>query len=458
MQKQINVENMKTRKVMTILLLFFTLPLFGQVYSLKKCVDYAKQNSSNVKISYIDSDISGKTVKDQIGKGLPQINISGTLDDKLKIATTLLPGELMGRPGEYIPVKFGTKYNVSGSITLTQKIFDPSFWAGLKAAKLSETVSEQNIQKTEEQMMYDVSAAYYRANILQKQLINLRAILTASERTLKSTELKFQNGLAKKIDVDKIKVSYNSTNSQVQQMELSCNQALNNLKFAMGMPVDSTIVLSEALPDSTMLFSQFKQIEHPVENRIEYKIQNTYISLYETDKQNNIAAYLPTLSFYANYGYQAMRSEFNFFSSGNGNTWFNNSAIGLELKIPVFSGFSRLAKVETSQLNIEKSKENLKYTEQAIKVEVANNYMQYRNALDNIETERQNLSLAQSVYTNTQLEFAQGTGSSLDLVQTESSLRETQNNYYNKLLTLYIAKLNLDKSQGMINQFINNLK
>lgn len=447
---------MKTLKLITTLLFVLSLPLFGQTYSLKKCVDYAKQNSSTVKVAYIDSDVSGKTVMEQIGKGLPQINISGTLDDKLKITTQLLPGELMGKPGEFIPVKFGTKYNMSGTLTLTQKIFDPSFWVGLKAAKISESMSEQNIQKTEEQMMYDVSAAFYRANIIQKQLNNLKVIRNASERTLKSTELKFKNGLAKKVDVDKIKVSFNNTNSTVQQTELSYNQALNNLKFAMGMPVDSTIVLTEALPDSASIFSQKDNAVNPLEKRIEYQIQNTVISLYEADKQNNIAAYLPSLSFYANYGYQAMRSEFDFFKSGK--NWYNSSAIGLEMKIPIFSGFQRLAKVEQSQLNINKAKENLKFTEQSIKVEVANYNMQYRNAIDNIQNERENLALAESVFKNTQLEFTQGTGSSLDLVQTESALRETQNNYYNKLLTLYIAKLNLDKSQGMINQFINNLK
>lgn len=447
---------MKTLKITSVLLLVSFLPLWGQVFTLKKCVDYAKTNNSNVKIANFDSDISSKIVLEQIGKGLPQINISGTLDEKLKITTQLLPGEMLGRPGELIPVQFGTKYNATGTISLTQKIFDGSFWVGLKASKISEDMSLQNLQKTEEQTIYDVASAYYRANIIQKQLYNLKSILSASERTLKSTELKFKNGMAKKIDVDKIKVSYNATNSQVQQMELNFNQSLNTLKFAMGMPVDSVIVISESLPDSSIVFAQTKQVNVPVENRIDYKIRDTYISLYEADKQNNIAAYLPTLSFYANYGYSAMRKEFDFFSGGK--DWYNSSAIGLELKIPVFSGLQRLAKVEQSQLNIEKAKENLKFTVQSIKVEVSNYYMQYRNALDNIQTEKENLALAESVFKNTQLEFSQGTGSSLELVQTESSLRETQNNYYNKLLTLYLAKLNLDKSQGIINEFINNLK
>jgi len=447
---------MKTIKSITILIFVLCLPLLGQTYSLKQCIKYANQNSSNIKIAYLDSDLSGKVVIEQIGKGLPQINITGTFDDNLKLITQLLPGELLGKPGTFIPIQFGTKYNATGTLSLTQKIFDPSFWVGLKAAKISEDMSEQNIHKTTEQTEYDVSNAYYKSSIIQKQLNNLKIILAASERTLKSTELKYQNGLVKKIDVDKIKVSYNNTNSQVQQTELSYKQSLNNLKFYMGMPVESSIVLDETLQDYSNEYPQATQNDNFVENRIDYQIQKTNLLLYETDKQNNILAYLPTLSFYANYGYQAMRSDFDLFKSGK--EWYNSSGIGLELKIPVFSGFQKYSKIQQSNLNIEKSKETLKLTEQSIKVEVSNYYIQFKNAQDNIQIEKENLALAESVYNNTQLAFTQGTGSSLDLVQTESILRETQNNYYSKLLTLYLAKLDFEKSQGTLLNFINNLK
>ena len=450
------MENMKKTKKIILALLLVSFPLFGQTYSLKQCLEYAKKNNSNIKIVYFDSQISDKAVNAQIGKGLPQIDISGSLDDNLKLTTQLLPGELMGRPGTHIPVQFGTKYNASGTISLTQKILDPSFWVGLKAAKISKDISEQNIRKTDEQTMYDVSTAYYKAAIIQKQLENMKIILGASKSSLKSTELKFKNGRAKKIDVDKIRVSYNNTYSQVQQTELSYEQALNNLKFNMGMPVDSTIVLSETLTDNNDLLLPQSINKNFIEDRIDYQIQQTNISLYEADKQNNIAAYLPSLSFYAKYGYSAMRSEFDIFKSGK--TWYNSSSIGLELKIPIFSGLQRYSKVQQSQLNIERAKEMLKYTEQSIKVEHSNYYIQFKNALDNIKNEKENLTLAEDVYKNTQLEFSQGTGSSLDLVQAESSLRETQNNYYSKLLTLYIAKLDLEKSQGTLINFINNLK
>jgi outer membrane protein TolC len=190
--------------------------------------------------------------------------------------------------------------------------------------------------------------------------------------------------------------------------------------------------------------------------RTDYQLQKTNIALYEADKENNVSAYLPTLSFYANYNYQAMRNQFNIFAKDQ--DWYNNSAIGLELKIPIFSGFSRYAKVEQSALNIEKEKENLRQNEQSIYVDVSNKTHEYNNAISNIQIEKDNMNLAESVYKNTQLDFAQGASSSLDLTQAERSLVEAQNNYYTRLQSLYIARLDLEKAQGTLNNFLHNIK
>lgn len=450
---------MKKIQLIAAMLLVLYLPASAQKYSLKQCIEYAKQNNSNIKIASLNSEASGKQVKEQIGNALPQIDVSGSLSNNLIVNTSLLPGELSGgAPGTFIPVKMGTKYSATGSIQLTQKIFDPSVWIGLKAAKLNADMSRQNIQQTDEQTFYNVSSAYYRAMVIQKQLDNLHAILVASEQSLKSTVLRYKNGMAKKIDTDKIRVSYNNTKSQVEQTELNCKQALNNLKYSMGMSVDSNIVISDTLPEtiSEKFGENAEQSGNLFENRIDYQMRKSIVALYEADKLNNIAAYLPTLSFFANYGYQAMRSEFDIFKSGK--EWYTSSAVGLNLKIPIFSGFGRWAKVEQSQLNIEIAQENLRLSEQSIKVEITNYNIQYRTALDNIQNERENLALAESVYKNTQLEFSQGVGSSLDLVQAESSLREAQNNYYTKLLNLYVAKLDKEKAEGTLINYINNLK
>lgn len=450
------------KKIIYAILIFVSIQtyLHAQDYSLKDCLNYAVNKNSNLKIASLNYEISEKQINEQIGTGLPQIDFSSTLTDNLKVTTSLLPGELMGKPGIMVPVKMGTKYNFSAGLKLTQKIFDPSFWVGLEAAKLSRQYYSQNSEKTNETVFYDVSSAYYRALIAIKQLKNLENILKASEKTLAATELRYKNGMAKKTDVDKIKVSYNKTKSQVEQADLNFKQSLNVLKYKMGMPVEQEIILIDNLTESENTDKQIEELESNTEstitNRIDYRILQTQLALYETDKKNKMLSYLPTLSFTANYNYSAMRQEFDLLQSGK--NWFNSSSIGLEFKLPIFSGLARYSRVQEAGLNVDIAKENLNLTSQAIKVDLSNAFIQYKSAIDNIKNEKENLDLAASVYKNTQTEYEQGASSSLDLIQAESALCDTQNLYYSKLLSLYIAELDFQKSKGSLINFLNNLK
>lgn len=439
-----------------VLLLAVAVHASAQTLSLKQCIQYARENNSNLKIASVESAISRKKVTQQIGKMLPQIDASGNVTNNLEIATTMLPGEIVGEPGTYVPVKMGTKYAATGSLELSQSILDASFWTGLHSADLNNTQSELNVQKTEESTLYDACLAYYRALVVQKQWENLKVILAVSKQSLESTTLRFQNGMAKKIDVDKIRVSYNSTYTQVQQAEMNYRQALNNLKYAIGMPVDSTVVLADTLTEPTQLpVAGVPPSDAVLNNRIDYRLQQINLDVQQADKWNNIAAYLPTVSLFARYNYNAMSQNFDIFETGS--DWYRSSAIGVQVKIPIFSGFQRLSKVSQSALNVEKAEESLKLKEQSIKVELSNYEIQYRSALDNITIQKETMLLAQSVYSNTQLDYKEGKSSSLDLVQAESALRETQNTYYSKLLAFHTAKLDMEKAKGTLIDFINNL-
>lgn len=424
-------------------------------FSLKECINYSSSNNSKVKIATYDVEASEQRIREQQGIYLPQINGSASLDDNLRLTTTLLPGELAGKPGEMVPITFGTKYNMSGGLQLTQKVYDRPSLIGIKSAKINNELSEQNLQKTNELTAYNISVVYYQTLVIQMQISTLKSTLKASEQSLKSILLKFENGMAKKIDVDKIRVSYNNTQSQLQQAELSYSQSLNTLKFQMGMPLESPLELADTT--ISVSYEEFEKLDNnnfSVDNLIDYKLQKTNLLLTQVEKKRSLAAFQPTLSFYSNLNVSAMRKEFSFFESGQ--NWYPSYGIGLKLAVPVFDGLQRNARVAQSELNIQKAKENVKYTEQAIKVDLSNYEIRYKNALSNIKKEKENLDLAESVFKNTQLEYQQGTGTALDLVQAESSLMVAQNTYFNKLLDLYVARIEQEKAKGTLLQFINS--
>lgn len=450
---------MKFKKIILVSLLLVTNSFYIQaqkLLTLKECINYSLTNNSNIKIANYNVSISQKKITEQIGGYLPQINVSGELDDNLKLTTQLLPAEMMGgTAGTYVPVKFGNKYSMSGGVQLTQKIYDAHSLVMIKTAKTNKNISEIAQQQTSELTEYNVSLIYYQTLVIQMQMNVIKSNLVASEKSLKSIELKYNNGMAKKIEVDKIRVSYNNIKSQLEQAKLNYSQSLNTLKYNMGMPLDSIIILA----DTTIEVSYNKFITDPltkfqIENIFDYKVKKTNISLMQLDKKTKISEFLPSLSFFGNYNYNAMRQEFSFFDANK--DWYPSSGIGIKLSIPIFDGLQRNSRLAQSELNIKIAKENLLLTEQSIKVDISNYENQYKNALDNINREKENLDLAESVYKNTQLDYQQGASSTLDLIQSESSYMIAQSTYFNKLLNLYIARLNLEKAKGTLTQFINN--
>jgi len=447
---------MRKKKILLILSLSISTLCFGQGFSLRQCIDFATSNNENKKMAGYDLAVAQKKVDEQLGTMLPQIDGSGSYTDNLKLSKTVLPGDLLGKPGQNITFSMGTQYNASVGLQLTQKIFDPTFSVALKAAKVNKQYYQQSLQKMLEQTAYNVSSAYYQCLINAKQCETLKATLTSSKKLLSTNELQYKNGMVKKIDVDKIRVSLNSTSSQLDQSELNYKQSLNTLKYQMGMPVEKQIVLTDSTATDIDINEANLVINDKlnVDDLIDYQLQKTNMDVQELQKRQTIRSYLPTLNFSANYNYNAMGSEFNFM----GKTWYNTYSIGLTLKVPIFDGFQKKSKIAQSKFTILKAQENIRLTEQSIKVDVSNYEIQYKDAIDNIHNEKDNLDLAQSVYNTTQLQYKQGVSSALDLVQAESSLRESQNNYFNKLFSLFIARLDLEKSKGTLMNYINNFK
>lgn len=441
--------------VLLIGLSIFSLHSFGQNFTLKQCIEYASKNNGNIINANYDVDIAQEKVNEQMGTILPQIDASVSYLNNLKLNTTVLPGEIIGQPGTSVAIQMGTRHNASGGVQVSQKIFDPTFGVALKAVRLSKEQTEHSLKLTTEKIQYNISLLYYQTLVIEKQINSLQSTSNSSNVLLESTELRFKNGMAKKIDVDKIRVSHNNTQSLLVQSELSYKQSINNLKYYMGMPVDSTIILSETIRDSDIKLLFEIEDSFSYENRTDYQLQKINLDAFVLDKKRNKAGYLPSLSMNVYGGYNALRNEFDFL---NGGDWYPNSYVGLSLKVPIFDGLQRHARISQSKLNIEKSKINIQQFQESVKVDISNSEIEYRNAIDNIQNDKSTLDLAESILRSTQLQYQQGTCSALDLVQSETSYRESLYSYYSKLLNFYIARINLENSKGRLTEYINSLK
>ena len=70
------------------------------------------------------------------------------------------------------------------------------------------------------------------------------------------------------------------------------------------------------------------------------------------------------------------------------------------------------------------------------------------NSINSLNIQEQNLDLANEIYTTSKIKYDQGVGSNLEVLDAETSLKDSQANYFNALYDVMISKIDLEKSMG----------
>jgi outer membrane protein TolC len=338
--------------------------------TLEQVLSYTVQNNLTLQSAAMDEKISRERTKEILATGLPQVNAVGDFKDYLKIPTSLLPAEIVGgEAGTFVPVQFGTQYNVTAGVEASQLLFSQSYLVGLKASKTAQEAAQLNTRKTREEVVYATSLTFYSAQISRKQLDILRANLDKLIKQIEISDLQYQNGIIKKLDLDRLKVTRTNLETDIYNLETAHQQQLNMLKFYMNVPQTQIISLDTTINESGGLLAMNRDV-NLFQNRTEFQLLNKQKEMYNLDLKNIHGGYLPTLAAFASYNTMAMRSEFNFFQSGR--PWFQTSVVGLRLNIPIFDGLEKRAKGQQSKLRLAKLENDSELLKQSITMDITN--------------------------------------------------------------------------------------
>ncbi|KFF07213.1 TolC family protein [Flavobacterium reichenbachii] len=420
--------------------------------TLKDAVNYALQNKADAKKSKLQVENSEYKIQEVRSRALPQISANGNLTYNPVIQTTVIDGAGFNAPGTTIQAAFGQKWTSTAGLSLTQTIFDQSVFTGLKAARSTREFYQINDQLTEEQVIERVANNYYSVYVQQERLVLLDSNLVNTTKVRDIVKGQFDNGLAKKIDLDRIIVKMSNIDTERQQIKNQIALQENALKFYMGMPIETQIVL----PKEEFEVGPAALTEQPnVENRTEYLLLKKQEELLVYNKKAVEAAYYPTLSLSAGYNYIGQGPEFPWFAKPEkGVYWSDFSAIGLNLHVPIFTGFGTRAKVRQADVEIRSLQEDIKDTKLSLDLDYRNAITQIENNLVTIENQKENMRLATEILSNTKNNYLQGLASLTDLLDAENASLEAQNNYTRAVLNYKIAEISLIKSKGELKSLI----
>ena len=423
--------------------------------TLKDAITFALENKADAKKAKLQVENSNYQIEEVRSRALPQISANGSLTHNPILQTNVIDGSAFGAPGTTIQAAFGQKWTSSAGVTLNQALYDQSVFIGLKAAKSTREFYQINEQLTEEQVIERVANAYYQVYVTRQ---NLNVIDNNLKNTGKVKDIikgQFDNGLAKKIDLDRILVRISNINTQRQQILNAINLQENALKFYIGMPIETKIVIPQTEFEVTA--TAFTAQKPEATSRTEYLLLKKNEQLLEYQKKSVQAANYPVLSLTGSYNYLGQGPEVPWFKKPvDGVYWSDYAAVGLNLHVPIFTGFGTRAKVRQAENKLQSVRVDLEETKLALDLEYENAKTQIDNSIISINNQKENSKLAQEVYSNTNNNYIQGLASLTDLLEAENALVEAQNNYTTALLDYKLAEIQLIKSKGELKTLTNN--
>jgi OMF family outer membrane factor len=410
----------------------------AQTLSLEQCIDTALQYNRTIKLSQQDVFQANEKNKETKGNLFPKLNGMTDYRYYTDLPYQLMPAEAFGGPaGTYKEVQFGVPQSLNANLQLAVPIYIPMALGAVKTTRIASELSEIQKIKTDEDVVLEVSNAYYNAQILLYQLAFLDSNMINTNKLVQTTTLLHQQQIAKGTDVDRLKLQLDQVTNQRNTVFSQQQQVLNALKFLMGKPITDTIQVS--INENTKIQLN-PQIQATTDMKlIDKKLQFNYAEL--KGLQNSK---LPSLGAYGVYG-----------TTGYGNTGANSffnfhpiGYVGAQLSIPLFNGTITKHKIVQKKIDIQKTNIQKELVSEKLKLDLINAEMQYALANQNITTIDNQIKLAKKIYTNTVLQNKQGVANITDLLLADNSLREAQQNYIVAMVNLRKAELEYKRVTG----------
>ncbi len=418
--------------------------------NLKDCIQLTLENHPRSTLAKNNVILAAEKIREQRSALLPSLSFNTNVDLNVKLPTTVIPA------GAFSPtetrLQMGNKFSSGASLQADLNLFNQSSWLQVSSARIEKNIADLRLLTENEQLVYSTASAYYQVLTTLEKGKLLKENEAKYKQLLEITQLRYQQGVARKSEYDRVRVNLNNIQSEVALNENNYQLSLNQLKNAMGLDLQSPLSLADSI-------SYDQNIEMPKLNQF----NPSMLLAHRIDQQNLLqsqltikkaqSAYLPTLAMYGRYGANAFGADVNTAFTN----WFDYSTVGVKLSVPIFAGFKRSSIMHQSRLGEQNQKLTNEINERNYALEYQNSASRLLSSYTNLQKNKNNLDLAREVFEATSLEYKEGTSDLAAMMDATTSYREAQTNYITSLLDFYTSRLAYEKARGTFADYIQKL-
>ncbi len=418
--------------------------------TLDEAVRIGLAKSRTLEIARLDRQLAGQKIRETWSSVLPQVSTTLNYTRSLKPSILFFPNIFQGGNGSsFTALEISADNAATATIDIRQPIFNGAAFAGIRAAGVVRRMSDEAYRNAEGTVIADIKMAYFDALISRDQLKLIEQSIARWEESRKDTKAMFRAGVAADLDTLKAYLSVENLRPDYIQAEHRVAITMTRLKNVMGIPAESNLVLQSKLEIPEVSYP--KDVLSAYGEALRLRPDLHQLSLQVMAENENIAAaraeHYPLLSA---FGKLESQTAFNDNTSLATSRWPVSSAVGLQVTMPIFTGFRISSKVEQAKIAQLQTRTRVEDLKANIRAEVEVRLSTLHESRKRIEVQTKTISVAERSYKISLLRFREGIGSRLELTDAELQLNKAKTNYLQAVYDYLVATVQLDRTLGRL--------
>lgn len=342
----------------------------------------------------------------------------------------------------------------SGSLQLTQTIFDMSKWRALTLQEKTAGVQDVTYQTAQQTLILNTATAYFNVLNAIDTLSYIEAQKQSIYRQLDQTTQRFNVGLVAITDVQNARSQYDS----VLANEVSARNELdNNVEILRQVTGNYYPALASLNVD------QFKTDKPQPVNALLKEAESRNLSLLSARLSQDLAreqirqaesGHMPTVDLTASTGLSNSKyggSRANQASSSSDNISGTNQ-VGLSFSLPLYSGGSVTSQVKQAQYAFVSASEQLESAHRSAVQTVRSSFNNVNASISSINAYKQAVVSAQSSLDAMEAGYQVGTRTIVDVLDATTTLYNAKQQLSNARYSYMINELNIKSALGTLNE------
>jgi len=342
-------------------------------------------------------------------------------------------------------ISIGDANEYSFRLGLRQTLLDFSLGPARAAARLAEDASLAGVEATRDEVALQTRLAYYTV-LLDRALVRVEEkALEAAQRRLAQVEEFYEVGTGSEFDLLTAQVEVDNIRPGLIEARNQLELDLNELKRAIGLPLDSSLVLTDSFPAPADVDVELDQaVQRALAQRSDLQAQRLSVELRGESLTSERAGALPSLLLDAAILRRASSADV----VPPSRDFSQSTSVGLSLEWPIFDGAARSGRIQQAQAVLERERYRLRQLREDVRLEVQQTLLARDAAREEIAASDANVRRAERALEIAQSRFRNGLSTQVELEDAELAVTEARTNYARALYRFAVADARLRAAMG----------